>query len=399
MKKLLRLIFASISVILFILNGACNSSGMMGSNNDDSSFWNSNERYPITGNDNEHTEKPVIPENGINILSGAYNDNQNYNYWLMLNNQSYFYNYNNIWNFKTTNRLEIILPKGLKASVSLYSLDGSIESKVVPDVNGVCYLFPMIKMNEYTIQVDYYKDNIPMIKTCNVRTKEIIYIDGDLIEIQNIDLMFVIDTTGSMINELNYLKQEVKNIINQVTEQNIGVNINLSFVVYRDEDSEYITKHCAFSNNIDEQLTFLNNQIATGGGDYEESVVAALETAVAQNWRDDSIKLLIHIGDATDDKNKSSKWYNVIKLIAEKGIRIISVAANGSNQEVEYVFRVESLLTNGTYIYLKDEPDDETVNYDSTFIKEPVLEKFNKCLIRLINGYYQGNFAEPEPYI
>lgn len=329
-----------------------------------------------------------------NIYAGMYNDNLNYDFWVNLqnNNQHCFAEYASRWQFITTNRLKITLSPGITATLTLLDEVGNIESQGIPDINGICYLFPQQKANYYTIKIDYFKNNIAMMKTYVVSSDTEIELDGDVNFYQQIDLLFVIDTTGSMINELNYFKHKTLNIIDQVINDNPGVKINLGFIVYRDEHSEYVTKYCDFSSDIEKQISFLQQQIATGGEDYEESVVAALQKAVSLNWSENSIKLLIHIGDAYDDLCNHKLWYQTLIELGGKGIRIISVAGKGANLEVEYLFRAQSLLTNGTYVYLKEDEDDVNIG-DSNFKEEPRLYALDQCLVNIINGYYTGNFT------
>ncbi len=393
MNKFFKFVLLILISFVCIINSGCASKGNNSSGNDsDSNFLNFYDKGEITTDDEMEEEDTTA-----RIYAAAYNDNLNYDFWVRLNERNsvsyrYFLEYANKWGFETTNRVKLTLSRGVKAIISLLNGMGEIESQSIPDINGVCYLFPKQKMNSYTIQIDYYKNNLPLMKTCDITEDTLIELDGDTIEFNIVDLMFVIDTTGSMINELNYLKQKVRTIINQVKSDNPGILINLSFVAYRDEESEYITKYCDFSSDIDVQINFLRDQIATGGGDYEESVVVALQEAYNQSWSENSIKLLVHIGDAYDDLINKNKWCEIILALAGKGIRMISVAATGANQEVEYLFRTQSLLTNGTYVCLQDEVLDKTDNYGQTFAKQPKVESFDCCLVRLINGYYTGTF-------
>ena len=78
---------------------------------------------------------------------------------------------------------------------------------------------------------------------------------------QMLDLMLMIDTTGSMGDELEYLKVEIKDVIERVQkEQKISVRLSVNF--YRDEGDEYVDKYYDFRDDIDDCVKILGEQSA-----------------------------------------------------------------------------------------------------------------------------------------
>lgn len=99
-----------------------------------------------------------------------------------------------------------------------------------------------------------------------------------------LDLMFVIDTTGSMGDELRYIKSELKGIINRVKRIHPETSIRYGLVVYRDVNDDYVVRNYPFQTSLAKMETLLAKQTANGGGDYPEALDAAVEKAVRANW-------------------------------------------------------------------------------------------------------------------
>ncbi|MFH1101259.1 MAG: vWA domain-containing protein [Methanobacteriota archaeon] len=104
-----------------------------------------------------------------------------------------------------------------------------------------------------------------------------------------IDLVFVIDTTGSMSDEIREVKMHIKNVIDTVLSGTPKPDVMIGFVIYRDypdEEREYIYKIYSLTNDIDAVLTYLEEIEASGGGDNEETVTIGLDVAINEmNWR------------------------------------------------------------------------------------------------------------------
>jgi hypothetical protein len=71
-----------------------------------------------------------------------------------------------------------------------------------------------------------------------------------------IDVAFVVDATGSMGDELDYLKEELKDVIASVRSQNANTAINTGSVYYRDQSDLFVTRVSGFTTNIDQTVPF-----------------------------------------------------------------------------------------------------------------------------------------------
>lgn len=109
------------------------------------------------------------------------------------------------------------------------------------------------------------------------------------------DVVFVIDTTGSMLWAIESVGLAVTEAMKAAPDRHYGV------VVFRDRGDDYVVKPLApLSMDINAALNGLDDMSAWGGGDYPESVAMGLDAGLNQPWRMDKEKHIILIGDAPD---------------------------------------------------------------------------------------------------
>lgn len=180
--------------------------------------------------------------------------------------------------------------------------------------------------------------------------------DGPCAIADQMDIAFVVDATGSMADEINYLKQDLDTFIKSITLRNKDINLRMASVFYRDKGDEYLTRSSPFSTNTTITDNFILDQKANGGGDYPEAVDEALKSAVnGLDWSSSArTRIMFLMLDApphlNNAQNDTLKKY--LKLAAEKGIRIVPVACSGTDKVTEMLMRSFTLLTNGKYLFL-----------------------------------------------
>lgn len=230
------------------------------------------------------------------------------------------------------------------------------------------------------------------------------------------DLMLVIDTTGSMGDELRYLQAELKDIVASVEESHPGLDTRIGLTLYRDVGDQYLVREFDFTSNIEELQANLAAQRANGGGNYPEAMDQALETAMSLSWRDDSIKAMMLVADAPPrDENIGKAWDQAI-LARPKGVHIVPVAASGVGPKAEYIMRAMAAVTQSRYIFLTDdsgignphaEPDVDcyVVTRLDTMVKRVLsslitgerVEPGEAEIIRTVGTYNGGVCEIPEP--
>ncbi len=111
------------------------------------------------------------------------------------------------------------------------------------------------------------------------------------------DFSFVIDTTGSMWDDIGAVQANANQIIDCIRAT--GVDYRFSIVAYRDTWDVYIARMVQeFTADTAQIISSLNTLSADGGGDTPEAVYSGLMTSIGLNWRDGSIKNIILMGDA-----------------------------------------------------------------------------------------------------
>lgn len=104
----------------------------------------------------------------------------------------------------------------------------------------------------------------------------------------NLDLLFIMDCTGSMGGWLDACKYELKNIIDAIKKENPYSKINIGFVGYRDHsDVKRIISH-PFTQNIEQLKEFIGLIEADGGRDFPEDITGGLEYSLSLEWKSDA---------------------------------------------------------------------------------------------------------------
>lgn len=209
----------------------------------------------------------------------------------------------------------------------------------------------------------------------------------------DIDIAFIVDATGSMMDEIDFLKADLMNIITSVGNQHPTANIRTGAVFYRDEDGdEYVTRESDFTANLGATVSFIQQQSADGGGDYPEAVHIALEKGLQKlSWRESNcIRLAFLVLDAPPHQNDNviARLQKSIPQYAKTGIRIIPVAASGVDKPTEFFLRFAAIATDGTYVFLTN---DSGVGGDHLIatVGQYEVERLNELIERLISQYLQ----------
>ena len=114
-----------------------------------------------------------------------------------------------------------------------------------------------------------------------------------------LDVVFLIDSTGSMADEIHRIKANLESIARQVSNLPANPDLRFGMVSYRDRGDEYVTRLYPFDGNVRRFSEAIQNLEANGGDDYPESLNQALHEAVNDmSWREDAIRLIFLIADA-----------------------------------------------------------------------------------------------------
>ncbi len=209
-----------------------------------------------------------------------------------------------------------------------------------------------------------------------------------------VDVLFTVDATGSMGDEISYLQAELVDVINKVKSNHKDVQLRLGSVFYRDHGDTYVTRKSAFNSDVNVTNDFIAQQYADGGGDGPEAVDDALAESIDNlMWSARArARLMFLVLDAPPhgDKAFTDRMKRYVKLAAEKGVRIIPLVASGGgydmDKSLEYLMRCCALGTNGTYAFLTDHSGIGGAHTAPSTDKYEV-ETLNALLLRVIDQY------------
>ncbi|MDI1335197.1 MAG: VWA domain-containing protein [Lacunisphaera sp.] len=206
------------------------------------------------------------------------------------------------------------------------------------------------------------------------------------------EVVFVLDTTGSMSGMIAGAKQKVWAIANKLKSAQPTPEIRFGLVGYRDRHDAYVTKVFGLTANLDDVYTNLYAFQAEGGGDEPESVNEALHKAVRDlQWSTDPsvLRVIFLVGDARPhmDYQDDVKYPETCRLANEKGI-LINTLQCGRLEGTEAVWREIAAKTNGHYAAILQ--DGGTIRIETPYDRE--IQRLNLELNTTIILY--GSKAE-----
>jgi hypothetical protein len=174
---------------------------------------------------------------------------------------------------------------------------------------------------------------------------------------QKLDITLIIDTTGSMGDEIGYLKREFSDLAATISAIYPQSEQRWGLVVYRDRGDEYLARAFDFTADLQEFQSILGDQDVNGGGDFPEAPEEGFKEANAMAWRtgNDTARLVFWVADAPHHEGRASALADEIRATQQKGIHIYPVASSGIDELTEFSMRSSAQLTHGRYIFLTDD--------------------------------------------
>ena len=204
------------------------------------------------------------------------------------------------------------------------------------------------------------------------------------------DIAFIVDATGSMTDEIDFLKKDLLDILGKVQQSQSGVSIRTGAVFYRDKGDDYLTRSSEFGTPAN-TMSFIKKQEAGGGGDLPEAVHSALSCALSELTWDATARarmafLILDAPAHQDQQGVVESLQKSIRNFATEGIRLVPVLASTGDKTTEFMCRDFAIATGGTYVFLTD---DSQVGGEhlTPSVGEYAVEKLNDLLVRLIGEY------------
>ncbi len=199
---------------------------------------------------------------------------------------------------------------------------------------------------------------------------------------QVVEVVFVLDTTGSMGGLIEGAKNKIWSIATNIQNAKTDVEVRMGLIAYRDRGDTYVTQQYPISSDINSIYASLIEFDAYGGGDHPESVNQALYEAVNnQNWSNanNALRIIFLVGDAPPKMNYQDdvKYMQTVKLAKDKDIIINTILA-GSDSQTKRVWQDIAQSANGAFSQIAQDGN-------VTVIKTPYDEKIHQLNIQL-NG-------------
>jgi hypothetical protein len=202
-----------------------------------------------------------------------------------------------------------------------------------------------------------------------------------------LDVVFVIDATGSMGWVIDEVKDRIEDI-SQIVRSLVPI-ARFGFVAYRDtDDPEFTTRIQPLTYSTAKLYRFLSRLEAKGGGDWFEAVDAGLREAIENSgWRLGAKRLIIVVGDAPMKESQLNKVVRLVGQFRRTGGTVstldVSDQANPSLLEAKIGRKVPRALYRSApmhaFLVIGEAGAGDTATLDGEL-------KLTKRLIRLIIG-------------
>jgi Mg-chelatase subunit ChlD len=175
-----------------------------------------------------------------------------------------------------------------------------------------------------------------------------------------VDLVFALDTTGSMSGLIEGAKAKIWSIASFVARAQPTPDVRVGLVAYRDVGDAYVTRVFDLDDDLDRVYRRLLSFRADGGGDGPEHVARALHEAVHDmSWSpraNNDVRLIYLVGDAPPhlDYQDGYDYVKASRAAATKSIQIHAIRC-GSDEETATIWRRIASLGHGEFLTINQD--------------------------------------------
>ena len=352
--------------------------------------------YSMHSKESKDGQGGIQPQGGL-VTAGEWNDLDNWAFYQKTLMKEPFKGFPDDWQMYTNHRIAVAITAKNKpaanATVTLFRNDTPIWTAKTDNLGRAeLWVGAFQKEKELNPTLLRLKVNEQWVSTATISETQVnrIALDETLPSPTNlVQIAFMVDATGSMGDELEFLKMDLKKVITEVQKTNNQLKISTATVFYRDEGDEYVVKHSPFTEDINQTTEFISQQRADGGGDFPEAVDKALVQLNQLQWQPEARTRIAFLVLDAPPHNKpaviSSIQYSV-KTAAASGIKLIPVVASGIDKTTEFLMRFIAMYTNGTYVFITDHSGIGNKHLEPS-VGEYQVEKLSDLMVRLIKKY------------
>ena len=339
------------------------------------------------------------------LTAGEWNDLDHWDFWSGLMSSNEYKSMSAYWGFHTPRRVAVRVAdaSGKRLPAVRISLERGQEEiwSTLTDNHGEASLWvDPARADASTENLAIVIDGVrqaaaPKVTPFNVQQPEaeVNYypIGGAKAPEQKADVAFFVDATGSMGDEIEFLKKDLVDILDRVKGGQSDITLRTGTVFYRDQGDDYVTKFSPFTEDYRETIQYVSLQHADGGGDLPEAVHTALEAGLQNlDWNPSArARIAFLVLDAPahqDHQGVVESLQASIRLYARQGVKLIPVFCSSPSKECEFMCRFFAVLTGGTYVFLTDDSGVGNDHVEAS-VGDFQVEPLNDLLVRLIAKY------------
>ena len=155
------------------------------------------------------------------------------------------------------------------------------------------------------------------------------------LKLDHLDVSLVVDCTGSMSSVINWLRRDLKKMLEAL--RMISREPRMGLVFYRDKTDQFVTRSIPLTGREGLLQTAVDRISAQGGGDFPEAVFEALAESIKnQRWsrKKDAKKVIVLIGDAPPHEENLGKIEKMVTAAAKEGFRFYCVKATTYTEKI-----------------------------------------------------------------
>lgn len=165
------------------------------------------------------------------------------------------------------------------------------------------------------------------------------------------DVVFAIDATSSMGDEIDVIKKEVWAIANRLVTGKPSPDVRFGLVLYRDTTESQLVEITELTRDVDQIHGKLMAARVIGGGDKPEHVGKGLHAGLDLAWdRDPSVKRTIYlVGDAGANQHAGFTVGDALLRAKEMKIAINTIGCSGLTSSEREEFTAIAASTGGSF--------------------------------------------------
>ena len=203
-----------------------------------------------------------------------------------------------------------------------------------------------------------------------------------------LDVLFLLDATGSMTDEINQIKATLLSISARISDLPSRPDLRFGMVTYRDREDEFITRVYDFDHDVQQFSNTIREVAADGGGDGPESLNEALHVAVHEpSWRlENAIRLVFLVADAPPHLDYAQDYDYAEEMVEanRRGMKVFAIASSGLDDQGEYIFRQFAQHTMGRFIFIVYGGDGTTGGTTPHHVGQYTIEQLDDLVVRLV---------------